>query len=253
MIIDLHTDIIYTAQSNCSHNLFKTTAITTVNGKIVHKPEPATGKSPTDPESNARYRRLDQLNPKWWRQAATLVATQTSRADDALKIVGTCLEITWFKRTVKIDPSRMSMIYLDDRQTGLGYQEGLVILTLIDYLSNHAKLPPDSELVNENYLTGGTTFFRGPHLMASIILARRFADNGVGFLKRAQLLGGQPAPYGEFGVEFEICPGLNWTIALWERDSEFPARAQYLFDRKLDQIFQLDVIWALGNLIAAKF
>jgi len=110
-----------------------------------------------------------------------------------------------------------------------------------------------SELVNENYLAGGTTFFRGPHLMASIILARRFADNGVGFLKRAQLLGGQPAPYGEFGVEFEICPGLNWTIALWERDSEFPARTQYLFDRKLDQIFQLDVIWALGNLIAAKF
>jgi len=145
------------------------------------------------------------------------------------------------------------MFYPDDRQNQLGYQEGLVILALINYLANHEKLPPDSEPINENHLTGGATFFRGPHLMASVILARCFADNGAEFLKRAQLMGGQPAPYGEFGVEFEVFPGLNWIIALWESDSEFPARAQYLFDRKLDKILPLDVIWALGNLVAAKF
>ena len=226
---------------------------TTVDGKLAQNPESDTGKLPADPESSAQYCRLDQLNPKWWQRAATLAATRTSRANNALKTVNSSLEITWFKRTVKIDPQRKSMFYSDDRRNRLGYQEGLVILGLINYLADHEKLPPDGELINENHLTGGATFFRGPHLMASVILARRFADNGAEFLKRAQLMGGQPAPYGEFGIEFEVFPGLNWTIALWESDSEFPARAQYLFDRKLDMIFPLDVIWALGNLVAAKF
>jgi len=226
---------------------------TTVDGKLVQKPEPSAGKLPADPESSAQYCRLNQLNPKWWQQAATLAASRTSRTDTALQSDGSGLEITWFKRAVKIDPKLMSMFYLDNSRDRLGYQEGLVILALISYLANHEKLPHDSELINQNHLLGGATFFRGPHLMASVILARRFANNGAEFLKRAQLMGGRPAPYGEFGVEFEIFPGLNWTIALWESDSEFPARAQYLFDRKLDMIFPLDVIWALGNLVAAKF
>ena len=213
-----------------------------------------TEELPTDPESNARYRHLNQLNPEWWRQAATLIDdTRTNQIAGILKITENTLEIPWFNRTVSIHPATKTMTYPGENQPQLRYQEGLVILALLNYFTTHSQLPPDTELINENHLTGGTTFFRGPHLMASKILAQRFEDNGREFMKRAQLWGGVPAPYGEFGINFEIFPGLNWTVALWESDNEFPARAQYLFDRKLDRIFQLDIIWAIGNLVAAKF
>ena len=214
----------------------------------------ATEELPTNPESNARYRHLNQLNPELWQQAAALVENNPAKQIDGIfKITENTLEISWFNRIVSIQPATKTMTYPGDSQLQLRYQEGLVILTLLNYLIKHHQLPPDTELINENHLTGGTTFFRGPHLMASIILAQRYGDNGREFMETARLWGGLPAPYGEFGINFELFPGLNWTIALWESDSEFPARAQYLFDRKLDQIFQLDIIWAIGNLVATKF
>ncbi len=222
-------------------------------GEIVNQENRTTEALPTDPETNARYRHLNQLNPAWWQQAVTLIDDPRINHNGILKITENSLEIPWFNRVVRIHPATKTMTYLDENQPQLRYQEGLVILALLNYLIKHSQLPPDTELINENHLTGGTTFFRGPHLMTSIILAQRFGNNGKEFMKKAQLWGGEPAPYGEFGINFEIFPGLNWTIALWEGDSEFPARAQYLFDRKLDRIFQLDIIWAIGNLVAAKF
>ncbi len=213
-----------------------------------------TPELPTDPEANARYRHLSQLNPEWWQLAQNLLeSTRTNPIDEVVKSTENTLEIPWFNRIVSIHPPTRTMTYLGDQQPRLHYQEGLVILALLNYLAQQKKLPPDTELINENHLTGGTTFFRGPHLMSSVILAQKFGDNGTEFINRARLWGGQPAPYGEFGIKFELFPDLNWIIALWEGDSEFPARAQYLFDRKLDRMFQLDIIWAIGNLIVKKF
>jgi hypothetical protein len=42
-------------------------------GEIVNQENRAIGELPTDPETNTRYRHLNQLNPELWRQAADLV------------------------------------------------------------------------------------------------------------------------------------------------------------------------------------
>jgi len=219
----------------------------------VNEKRQAAAGLPTDPETNSRYSHLNQLNHKWWQQAAILAETQANQTGGVLTITDNCIKMPWFNRIVNIQPATKSMTYLNDNHSQPGYQDGLVILALLNYLTVHQQLPPDTELINENHLTGGTTFFRGPHLMASVILAQRFGNQREEFIKRAQLWGGQSADYGDSGIKFEIFPGLNWIVALWQGDNEFPARAQYLFDRKLDQLFQLDIIWALGNLVAAKF
>jgi len=143
-------------------------------GEIVNQENRAIGELPTDPETNTRYRHLNQLNPELWRQAADLVENNSAnQIDGILKITVNALEIPWFNRIVSIHPATKTMTYPDESQLQLRYQEGLVILTLLNYLTKHSQLPPDTELINENHLTGGTTFFRGPHLMTSIILAQR--------------------------------------------------------------------------------
>jgi len=124
---------------------------------------------------------------------------------------------------------------------------------LLYYASSHESLPPVEGLITAAHFKGGTTFFRGPHVMASVLIARHFVRDGRAFINRGLALGGVPSSYGEYGIEFCWFPGLSWIVALWEEDEEFAARAEYLFDRNIEKLFALDVIWALGNVVANKF
>ncbi len=205
---------------------------------------------PADPEDNSQYSRLDQLNPGWWQLAAEL----SSRKDlhfPYLTIAADGIELPWWGKRVRVVPASRQIIALEDSRR-LSYQEGLVILRLLKYASEHQSLPPAQGLVTAGHLKGGATFFRGPHVMASVLIARRFARDGQALLNRGLVVGGIPSSYGEFGVEFTWFPGLSWIVAFWEEDEEFEARAEYLFDRNIEALFALDVIWALGNVVARK-
>ena len=206
---------------------------------------------PVDPEESSRYSRFDQLNPEWWGKVAASLAG-SAELPAGLERAGDRLEISWFNRRLVLVPAEKSIFFKDEADLRPTWQEGLVALALIDYLSGHQRLPPPAGLVSEHHLTGGATFFRGPHVMASVKIAEAFARNGKELLARGREWGGVEAAYGEFAVSFTVFPGLEWIVALWEADEEFPARARYLFDRSLEKVFQLDLIWALGNVVAAK-
>jgi len=161
------------------------------------------------------------------------------------------IELPWWGQPVRVLPETKSIVSLTESRK-ITYQEGLVILGLLHYASSHENLPPAQGLITASHLKGGATFFRGPHVMASVLIARHFSGDGKAFLERGLALGGVPSSYGEFGIEFSCFPGLSWIVALWEEDEEFAARAEYLFDRNIEAMFALDVIWALGNVVARK-
>ncbi len=207
---------------------------------------------PVDPEENYQYSRFDQLNRDWWRKVESLTAETEGEVFPFVRVLGDTLELPWFNRCLKLKPKTFEIFFDDGQGAQPTYQDGLVVLALLNFLSLSHRIPAVTGLVNEHHLTGGTTFFRGPHVMASALVARRFATNGSQLLEIGEKWGGKPADFGEVALSFTIFPGLDWAIALWEEDDEFPARAQYLFDKNLEQMFQLDVIWALGNVVAAK-
>ena len=207
---------------------------------------------PVDPEDNCQYSRFDQLNPFWWRKVERLAIESEGEVFPHVRVLGKGIELPWFNRHLILKPKTFDIFFDDCQGVQPTYQDGLVVLALLNYLSTSHQIPEAAGLVNEYHLTGGTTFFRGPHVMASALVARRFAGDGSRFLEAGKKWGGKPADFGEFALSFTIFPGLDWSIALWEEDEEFSARAQYLFDKNLEQIFQLDVIWALGNVVAAK-
>ncbi|MBN2809129.1 MAG: DUF3786 domain-containing protein [Deltaproteobacteria bacterium] len=207
---------------------------------------------PVDPEENRQYTRFDQLNPEWWRRLANLTAAPDGLIFDQVRVVGAALEMPWFNRVLRLEPENLSLTYLTGRGPQPTYQDGLAALVLLNYLAAHRCLPAPMGLLTEHHLVGGTTFFRGPHVMAAVRVARHYSRAGDRFLESGRNWGGEPAAYGEYGISFRIFPGIEWIVALWEEDEEFPARAQYLFDKNLEKIFPLDVIWALGNVVAAK-
>ena len=205
---------------------------------------------PADPEDNSKYCRLDQLNPGWWQLAMELCRCQ-GEIFPGITVSTKGIELPWWGQPVLVLPKTKSMISLAESRR-LTYQEGLVILGLLKYVSAHQSLPLAQGLITAGYLKGGTTFFRGPHVMASVLIGRCFARDGKAFLDRGLALGGISSSYGDYGVEFSWFPGLSWIVALWEEDEEFAARAEYLFDRNIEALFSLDVIWALGNVVAGK-
>ncbi len=206
---------------------------------------------PVDPGENSRYSRCDQLNPSWWQTVEKALVTGNAGLDGPVEILEDAVALPWFNRTMVLYPGKREILFREG-DPAPGYQEGLVALALLEHLVKRGRLEPEGELVNENHLPGGPTFFRGPHVMASVRIAREFARKGGEFLRRGRYWGGRPEAYGEFALRFTVFPGLDWVVVLWEEDEEFPARAQYLFDRGLARVFRLDVIWALGNVIAEK-
>ena len=207
---------------------------------------------PVDPEANCQYSRFDQLNSDWWRKVESLTAIGDGEVLPDVRVFGKGLELPWFDRRIRLEPEIFSISFDNGKGPQPTYQDGLVVMALLNYLSGNCRLPDPMGLINENHLTGGTTFFRGPHVMASVRVARRYAKDGCEFLDSGSKWGGKPVDFGDYALSFTIFPGLDWIVALWEEDDEFPARAQYLFDKNLGQIFQLDVIWAIGNIVAAK-
>ena len=207
---------------------------------------------PVDPEENCQYSRFDQLNPNWWRLVKSLTATTPGELFSQVRVVDNGLELPWFNRRLRLEPETFSISFDSGRGVQPTYQDGLVVLALLNYLAESRNFPESLGLINENHLVGGTTFFRGPHVMASVRVAHCYAKDGDKFLQAGSRWGGKQVDFGEFALSFTVLPGLDWIVALWEEDDEFPARAQYLFDKNLEQIFQLDVIWALGNVVATK-
>ncbi len=205
---------------------------------------------PADPEDNCQYCRLDQLNPGWWDLAAKL-RSRKGNVFPHITATDVGIELPWWGQMVRVVPENRRIITLEESRD-ISYQEGLVILGLLKFAAQYQSLPPAEGLITAGHLKGGTTFFRGPHVMASVLIARHFARAGKAFLDRGSVLGGVSASYGEYGVEFCCFPGLSWIVALWEEDDEFEARAEYLFDRNIEKIFALDVVWALGNVVARR-
>ncbi|MEA3333735.1 MAG: hypothetical protein U9Q58_09075, partial [Pseudomonadota bacterium] len=121
---------------------------------------------PVDPEENCQYSRFDQLNSGWWLKVKDLVAKNEGELFPFVRVLGNGLELPWFNRRLRLEPATFNILFDDGKGPQPTYQDGLVVMALLDYLAGGRRIPESEELVNEFHLTGGTTFFRGPHVMA---------------------------------------------------------------------------------------
>lgn len=125
-------------------------------------------------------------------------------------------------------------------------------LFLISYLLYCQNIDPAGDWVSEKDLTGGSTFFRGPHAMPSAPLERRFGEDKELFREKAMKLGGEEASYGDIAFTFSLAPRIKATIVLWLGDDEFPPRVTFLMDRTIDAYLPLDVISAMISALTER-
>jgi hypothetical protein len=119
-------------------------------------------------------------------------------------------------------------------------------LFVIYYLLRVKNIHPTEEWVSEKDLPGGSTFFRGPHLIPTERISKRFGNDLLGFKTWCEKLGGSPIDMADAAYRFSITADIPVAVLYWTGDEDFPAEAKVLYDRSVTENLTLDILFALG-------
>jgi len=119
-------------------------------------------------------------------------------------------------------------------------------LFIIYYLLQVKDVPLVNEWISEKDLPGGPTFFRGPHLVPTEIICRKFGNDIQAFSSWCEKLGGIQIEMADAAFRFEITPDIPVAVLYWIGDEDFPAEAKILYDRSIIEQLTLDILFALA-------
>ncbi len=119
-------------------------------------------------------------------------------------------------------------------------------LFVIYYLLRVKDIHLREEWVSEKDLPGGPTFFRGPHLIPTDLISKRFGNDLQAFKTWCEKLGGSPIDMADAAYRFSITADIPVAVLYWTGDDDFPAEAKVLYDRSVTESLTLDILYALG-------
>jgi hypothetical protein len=156
---------------------------------------------------------------------------------------------------IRISPERRTVVWPPDgsstKPPGFNYW-----LVSVVYLLSAKALPLKGHWVSATSLPYGEFFFRGPHALPTEGVAAAFGDRPEAFERAAEALGGKSPPSEPGGTRgafvLPALPRVPILVQLWERDEEFPARANFLFDSTAGDHLMVDAILALSGIVAKR-
>ncbi|MDZ7803203.1 DUF3786 domain-containing protein [Thiohalophilus sp.] len=116
---------------------------------------------------------------------------------------------------------------------------------LVNYLLAEKKATPAGQWISEKDLSGGPTFFRGPHRIPTDLIVDAFGDDMEMLGKRCRQLGGTPLDMADCSFGFDIIGSIRLALLYWGSDDDFEAEAKLLIDASVADTLQLDVVFAL--------
>ncbi len=128
----------------------------------------------------------------------------------------------------------------------------LMGLFIVYYLLNGKDLEVANEWISEKDMPGGTTFFRGPHVIPTELISDKYDHDVQGFVARCHQLGGTPLAMADGAFAFTITQRVPVAVLLWDGDEDFPAEAKVLFDRSITEHLTLDIIFSLADVVCRR-
>ncbi|MFH0824429.1 MAG: DUF3786 domain-containing protein [Pseudomonadota bacterium] len=163
---------------------------------------------------------------------------------------GHAYEVRFLDSLYRVDPIDESITEILPRPDRILTEEFQILL--IRYLVAEYGGPLDGKEVSEKDLTGGVTFFQGPHALPTVPIARRYGRNPEAFADVGRKLGAIPQAHGDRSMCFFPFPLLPVTYVLWMEDEEFPASVSVLFDSSISRWFALDMVFTLVWVLAER-
>lgn len=117
---------------------------------------------------------------------------------------------------------------------------------LLNYLLKAKDISPSGKYVTPSSLRGGETFFRGSHELPFERLVKLFDFEEKRLREIALKLGGKQSEFGDLSFKLFPLPKIPVIVVFWKGDSEFPSRANILFDSTVELHLPLDLVWSLS-------
>jgi hypothetical protein len=194
------------------------------------------------------YEDPGEIDPNLWNQLSSMEVSEVcARAAVRYDQGRSCFQIPFLHQTYGCYPDKRFIECLDhDGQQKLSFQFYLVLLT---YLIRSQPIGLTGRMVTGGEIKGGDFFFRGPHILFTRPLEKKFGRDAQTFEEVGLRLGGGQTEFGDVSFRLWPLPKIPLGYILWLADEEFPARLVVTFDASIEEHFPLDVIWALVNLV----
>lgn len=122
---------------------------------------------------------------------------------------------------------------------------GFFNVFLVNYLLSRKKEVPTGRWISEKDLTGGATFFRGPHKIPTERITATFFNDISLLQKKCRDLGGSALDLADCSFSFDIIGSVRVALLYWIGDDDFPAEARLLLDQSVAATLSLDVVYGL--------
>ncbi len=192
-----------------------------------------------------------QLDDRLWSRLRSMAPRDVTRRTEAsFESTSGRYSLPFMDRLYVLDPEAESIVLgTRDLPPARNFELCLVLLT---YLVHAGEAIPIGPMVTPGELPGGNLFFQGPHAIDTHPLIQRFGDSPNAFLKLGERMGGSPLSYGDAAFSVITLPKVPVGFVLYCGDEEFAARMVPLVDRSVLHHFQLDVVFALFNVVIRR-
>ena len=193
------------------------------------------------------YEKCADVSEEIWHDLKELDPEEVTRRTGAVS-AGGGYRLPFLNRSLGVDPAQ-ARVYLEGApEEDPGFR---VCLTALLYL-RHIDLAALGPCISPLDLAGGPTFFRGHHGLPHAALEVRFGRDLPSFLAAGGRLGARTGAAGDAALFFEVFPGLEVGVILWQADEEFPAQASFTVPAHLDRFWFLDAVWGLLSLVTQE-
>lgn len=124
----------------------------------------------------------------------------------------------------------------------------LELATLVYFNRVTALYPKGKTLVGVKDLKEAT-FFKGRYALELDLLLKRFKDDPPAFKRAAEYLNAETMDMADIAYMFLPFPRIPIYVLLWEKDKDFNAKIDVLFDISIDRCLNAPAIWALVNCV----
>lgn len=118
-----------------------------------------------------------------------------------------------------------------------------IYVFIIHYLLTSKEIEISNEWISEKDISGGATFFRGPHEIPTKILCSRFKNDVSEFNAICEQAHGLPLNMADAAYGFRITPRIPVAVLHWKGDEDFPAETNIIYDKTISVHLATDIIW----------
>lgn len=167
-----------------------------------------------------------------------------------LELDGEALYITYFCERYRLD-RRTGMITLaDDPEKRLGFNTLMCIYHLFYYSKPEAKV--NGSFIPFRQVKGAAPF--DPAFQETVIkpLAETFSGHPDALDQACKRLQGRPIRQGDVGYIIDAVSCLPITVVFWDKDEEFEAQANILFDADITDFLHEETVVCLASWLVQR-